>query len=227
MSTPTSSQPTTESSLHSPKRRKFRIVGIWLSAVWLVLVVGGLSYLLSYENGPGFAASSPQRLPIESRIQGDGVHYTLIMLAHPKCPCTRASIGELASVMAHSQGRVKSFVLFLRPDGFSDSWERTDLWQSAASIPGVEVLTDSDGNEARRFQAATSGQTLLYDASGRLVFSGGITAARGHSGDNAGKSAIVSMVNSETPDQTATPVFGCPLFNPEECQRSEHETNEH
>ena len=33
--------------------------------------------------------------------------------------------------------------------------------------------------------AWTSGETMLYDASGRLVFAGGITGSRGHGGDNA------------------------------------------
>jgi hypothetical protein len=54
-------------------------------------------------------------------------------------------------------------------------------------------------------------------------FSGGITAARGHAGDNAGRSEIVSLLNHEQsqrprslnpgqPLRDATSVFGCPLF---------------
>jgi hypothetical protein len=117
--------------------------------------------------------------------------------------------------MAHSQGRLTAYVVFLKPSGFSDEWEKTDLWQSAASIPGVNVIVDNDGAEADRFNAATSGQTLLYSADGRLLFSGGITASRGHSGDNAGRSAIISFANAGVADRSETAVFGCPLFDPD------------
>jgi hypothetical protein len=42
---------------------------------------------------------------------------------------------------------------------------------------------------------------------GCLLFSGGITAARRHAGDNAGESAIVALLNNQTL------VFGCSLVN--------------
>lgn len=188
----------------------------WLSAVCL-----GLGLLGGYENAPGVAAASPRLWPMQSRIQPARDHATLVMLAHPHCPCTRASIGELASIMAHGQGRLTAYVLFLKPDGFGDRWEQTELWQNASRIPGVTVILDGDGAEAHLFHAATSGQTVLYDAQGRLLFSGGITGSRGHSGDNAGRSAIISLVNAGLPDRTETFVFGCPLFNPNsECRVS-------
>jgi hypothetical protein len=148
------------------------------------------------------------------------------MLVHPHCPCSRASIGELALIMAQSQGRLAAYILFLKPEGFADHWEKTDLWQSAAAIPGVKPIADQDGVEARRFHATTSGQTVLYDAEGRLLFSGGITIARGHAGDNAGRSAIVSLVNTRIAEQAETPVFGCPLFDDNsDCRKPNHERN--
>jgi hypothetical protein len=130
--------------------------------------------------------------------------------------------------MAHSQGRLSAYVLFIKPQGFSDAWEQTDLWQSAADIPGVTVILDTDGREAHLFDAATSGQTVLYDRDGRMLFRGGITASRGHFGDNAGQASIISIVNAEVPDQTETSVFGCPLFDPQsECRTSTDERNTH
>jgi hypothetical protein len=137
-------------------------------------------------------------------------------------------MGELASIMAHSQGRLSAYVLFIKPQGFSDDWEQTDLWQSASEIPGVTVVLDTDGREARLFDAATSGQTVLYDRDGHLLFRGGITASRGHFGDNAGQASIISIVNAEIPDRTETSVFGCPLFDPQsECRTSTDERNKH
>ena len=86
------------------------------------------------------------------------------------------------------------------------------------------MILDDDGREARLFHAATSGQAVLYDPQGRLLFSGGITASRGHSGDNAGRSSIVSLVHAGVPDRTETSVFGCPLFDPQsECRVSNDE----
>jgi hypothetical protein len=46
------------------------------------------------------------------------------------------------------------------------------------------------------------------------VFSGGITASRGHEGDNAGRAAIEQLVRHERADRLSTWVFGCALFAP-------------
>ena len=207
-----------------PRRRRFRLLMLAF-ALLLVLAIGvGLSILYSYENTPGIAAQPPQQWPAESRIQPSRDGATLVMLVHPHCPCTRATLGELALLMAHTRGHLTAYVLFLKPKGFSEDWEKTDLWQSATSIPGVNAVMDDDGAEARLFHAATSGQTILYDADGRLLFSGGITASRGHSGDNAGRSAIVSLVNAGSAERAETFVFGCPLFDANsECRKSTDE----
>ncbi len=130
--------------------------------------------------------------------------------------------------MAQTQGRLTAYVLFLKPAGSPDDWEKSDLWQSAARIPDVTVVLDDNGVEARRFHAMTSGQTVVYDRAGRLLFSGGITRSRGHSGDNQGRSAIVSILNAEQTDQTETAVFGCPLNDPgSECLEDEHDGHVH
>ena len=131
-----------------------------------------------------------------------------------RCDCTRASLAELAEVLARAVTRPKTYLLFLRPEGLADGWEQTDLWQTAASLPDVTVIRDEDGLEARRFGAATSGQTLLYDADGTLRFSGGITGSRGHEGENAGRVALINLLNHGTADHAGTSVFGCPLFAP-------------
>jgi hypothetical protein len=205
---------------------RFQPILLTLTVLWLLAVSVGLWALWGYENSPGVGAHPPTRWPADSRVLRAPGHATLVMLAHPHCPCTRASLGELALLMAHTGGRMTAYVLFLKPEGFSDDWEKTDLWQSAASIPGVTPLVDDGGEEARHFNAATSGQTILYDAEGRLLFSGGITGSRGHAGDNAGRSSIESIVNVGASDRAETFVFGCPLFNENsECQGSKHESN--
>ena len=212
----------------TPRPGGVRWVTLAFAFVWLLVVGTGLWVLWGYENAPGTGAQPPRQWPADSRVERSPGRATLVMLAHPQCPCTRAGIGELALLMAHAEGRLTATVLFLRPDGFSAGWEKTDLWQSAAKIPGVTAIVDEGGAEARRFNAATSGQTVLYGADGRLLFSGGITGSRGHSGDNAGRSAIESLVNTGAAERAETFVFGCPLFNGDsECPGSRHESNEH
>jgi hypothetical protein len=180
------------------------------AAVWMACVAWGLSIVWAYENRPGVAAHAPARWPAASALAAATDRPTLVFLAHPKCPCTRAGIDELAQVLARSANAPKTYILFLKPTGF-DAWEHTDLWKKAAALPNVTLRLDSDGVEARRFGVETSGQTLLYDR-GALVFSGGITGARGHAGDNAGESALVELLTHGTADRHGSNVFGCPLF---------------
>jgi hypothetical protein len=182
-----------------------------LGVVWIAAVAFGLRVLLRYESTPGRIGVVGASWPATSSIQRSGPNSTLVMLAHPHCPCTRASIGELAQIMADTHGKLDAYVLFARPSGADTAWDDTDLRRSAAAIPGVTVLSDADGSEARRFGAETSGHTLIFDRSGALLFSGGITASRGHAGRNDGESAVIAAVNGKHNDRTRTPVFGCSL----------------
>ena len=76
-----------------------------------------------------------------------------------------------------------------------------------------------------RFGAHVSGQVMVYDKEGKLVFQGGITESRGQMGDNAGRSAIEAQVNRGSSDRDRTLVFGCPLFDADECRTPDHGTN--
>ena len=133
------------------------------------------------------------------------------MFAHPHCPCTRASVGELARLLTGLNGKLAAQVWFVQPAGTGPDWTNTDLWASAAAIPGVTVHGDAAGLEAQRFGAGTSGQTVLYDQNGQLLFHGGITIERGHFGDNPGANAVKRLVNHQPAELIQTPVFGCSL----------------
>ena len=186
-----------------------------VGAALTVAIVGGMGILWRYSLTPGAAGNPPALWPAQSRLARKSGSPTLVMVVHPHCPCTRASIGELEILMAQTRGRLDASVIFLKPPGFSDNWTKTSLWHNAAAIAGVSVVVD-DGREARLFGAATSGQTMVYDRSGRLLFSGGITATRGHYGDNAGASAIAALLEQPTMphDGGKTAVYGCALFAP-------------
>jgi hypothetical protein len=51
----------------------------------------------------------------------------------------------------------------------------------------------------------------VFDRSGTLTFSGGITGSRGHAGENAGESAVLAALTHEPLERERTPVFGCSL----------------
>ena len=184
-------------------------------AIWVPAVAFGINVLLNYAITPGHPATPPPVWPVTRLVEPPKHRSTLVMFAHPRCPCSRASIGELAIIMAHAQGRLDAAVFIYLPAEEASSWARTDLWRSASAIPGVRVLEDRGASVAQSFGVFTSGQTLLYDSRGYLRFNGGITAFRGHSGDNAGRSAIAALVRNEIPPQHAlpvvTPVHGCSL----------------
>ena len=188
----------------------------WLSVVsflWVCGVVLGMWKVLDFEKTPAFVSGISGHWPpgVEISLAMEG--FTLVMFVHPHCPCTTASLSELSSLMADCQGNLSADLFFLRPPGFSESWSRTDHWRNAGKIPGVRLFLDENGAVARRFHSATSGQSLLYDPRGMLLFQGGITDARGHAGDNVGRSSIRSIVRGEEPVSRKTFVYGCSLFN--------------
>jgi hypothetical protein len=188
-----------------------RYVPYLLALAWIGTVAAGFIWLWDYAAAPGNAAEAPLRWPRDSQVVPATDRPTLVMFAHPKCVCTRASVAELARTMALCRGRVAAHVLFYKPSQTSSDWERTELWEAAASIPGVKVSPDLDQQEAERFAARTSGQVVLYDASGERLFQGGITPARGHEGDNLGRQALVQLLTGGSSAVLRTPVYGCAL----------------
>jgi len=168
--------------------------------------------VIDYENASGSSGNAPSQWISGTSIPLDPVRDTLIMFAHPQCPCTRASIGELNRILAQSGDHIAAHVVFFRPADGSADWTNSELRQSAAAIPGVTVQDDTDNSLARKFGAETSGYVLFYNPKGQLLFRGGITGSRGHAGDNAGESAIISLALGKPASVTRTPVFGCSLL---------------
>ena len=182
-------------------------------AVWITASVGGFWCLLDFSATSGTASVLTTSWPVESQIVRDPARANLVLFLHPHCPCSRASLAELSEIMTHCDGQLLAQVLFLKPSQMPDGWEMTNLWHRATAIPGVRVWSDRDGAESRRFGAETSGQVSLYDRDGRLQFRGGITMARGHEGDNAGRRLIVERVTRGTDRPAENVIFGCSLFD--------------
>lgn len=181
-------------------------------ALWVVGAGVGFAVLNEYANTPGPEGEAPLAWPAESRLHLRPELPTLLVFMHPQCPCSNATLEELARLLAFHHSLLQAEVVFVRAPGLEDAEMQGDLWEQAKRLPGVAVSIDENGREAQLFGATTSGSTLLFDPAGRQLFHGGITAARGHAGDNPGRNAIAAAVEGVEPQTRVTPVFGCSLL---------------
>lgn len=186
--------------------------------IWTATVGAMVQSIRRFETTAGRAAAALPSWPRESRIHPSPDRWTLVMLIHPHCGCSRASLEELAGIIERSGPSLETYVLVYRPADFRSGWEKTGVLEAATRLRGARVVMDTDGAEARRFGGFTSGQTFLYDREGRLRFSGGITSLRGHAGANRGSMDVVEIVRLQR-RQGEHPVFGCAIVTPGE---SEH-----
>ncbi len=195
-------------------RLRFRLVLLGGLVLWAAAVAVGFGRLLEYASTPGATGAAPASWPADSPLRPDPDRANLVLFVHPRCPCSRATLDELERLMTRCHGLVTAHVLCYRPAGVPEGWERTDLWERASAVPDVRVLPDEGGALARLFGTATSGQALLYDRDGRLLFRGGLTNSRGHAGPGAGTEAVIELLTTGAAGRTQTPVFGCPLSEP-------------
>lgn len=194
---------------------------MWLcgiGAVWVALLGAGFAAMWAQEGGVGPAGAAPKQWPSTSSLERDEARAKIVMFAHPKCPCTRSSLAELAKLVTEVPNTPVD-VVFMKPEGEGDAFATTGLYERATSLPGVRVSIDAGGRESTRFGALTSGHTVVYDAAGKLVYSGGITMARGHEGDSAGRRRIRELLTAGRTDAPAGPTFGCELSDSEPVAR--------
>jgi hypothetical protein len=189
-----------------------------LGLLWLGGVGAGFTVLGRYETRQGEGAVAPSGWPAAATLERALDRATLLVFVHPRCPCTSATIEELNRLLARSSDRVRALVVFYSDPSLGGSWVHSPSYAAAAQIPGVLLVEDPHGSLARLFGARTSGQTCLYDRSGQLVFTGGITRARGHAGDSDGSRAVQALILGGGHTASA-PVFGCSLLAPSQAER--------
>lgn len=215
-------QPGTPASPAHPAGRKnvFAMIG---AGLWMAILAFGGVPLWIYGSKAGPAANTVRRWPADSRVARTPDKPTLIVFAHPKCPCTAATLSELRAVLSRFGPSVDALMLFVRPDGADDAWCHDDLWHDAGEIPGLRLEVDPGGLEAERFGARTSGHVMLYATNDELRFSGGITHARGDAGDDGHTKPLIDAIKHATPRPSdgptddgvffQAPVFGCLLLD--------------
>ncbi len=70
----------------------------------------GFARLMNYASRPGERGASVRRWPAGSVLIPDPDRANLVLLAHPRCPCTRATIDGLENLLARSRGLVTAHV---------------------------------------------------------------------------------------------------------------------
>lgn len=181
-----------------------------------------------YQLSPGPSAAAVRQWPDRVPFVLDAQRPTLVLAAHPDCPCTQASLEELTRLLSRAgAARVATHIVIYSDPAFDERWRKASGWTLAAEVPGATLHADPRGQTARALGVQTSGHALLFAPDGHRLFSGGITPARGERGDSAGAEAIVRFVQSggdrsaAEPAVTATaPVFGCLLWGDEGARTS-------
>ena len=178
--------------------------------VWTATVGAMYHAIRQFESTPGRAADALTSWPSSSRIPRAAGEWRLVMLVHPHCSCSRASIDELRRIIEKSPASLETYVVVYRPKEFPQGWEKTDVFTSASHLARTHIILDNDGHEASIFHGFTSGQTFLYDGDGKLRFSGGITLLRGHAGFNSGSAEVMQIARTRA-GSGVHPVFGCAI----------------
>src|SRR5436190_18305741 len=96
----------------------------WMVAAWLGLSAAGLGALMARSYQAGAASAPPSTWPADSAVHREPGKPTLVMILHPECPCSRASVEELGRLLARRAGRVTASILFVRPPGTPEGWEK-------------------------------------------------------------------------------------------------------
>ena len=181
-----------------------------MASIWLLLIATCVYMLLDHSYQPAQTNASVAAWPTNSRLSRNSSGIQLVMFAHPCCPCTAASLNELDRLVREiPDGTIATIAFNIR--GLSA--------EDLAHADNLKLLKDSekltlfydDGSEADAFGATVSGELLAFDCSGRRLFRGGLTAARGHAGESVGRDVLQQIAGGQFLDACETPVYGCRL----------------
>lgn len=201
-----------------------------LIGLWVVALGAGLKVLQDYGSRAGKQGPFSVRWPQDSVIHMAAKdRASIVVFLHPECPCSRSSLEELDRVIAKAAVKPDVFAVFVVPPAWTNERAKTGLWLRASRMTGVTPVLDREGQEAKRFGAATSGQLYAYTKDGELGFAGGITPSRGHEGVNPGRDALSQFLADGRAPASEVPtwkVFGCSLFDAKEHEKMKHDGHE-
>lgn len=189
-----------------------------LLGAWMLACVSLFVMLWSYANVAGTQGMLPAGWSPATQLQAPDDRAMLLVFAHPKCPCTRATMSAIERLQREVPGTFATRVVFYEPDVADASWRETDLWARAAKLIDAKAIADPGGLMTSEAGAVVSGCVALFDRDGVLQFWGGLTPSRGHEGESVGLSALRSILRGRDPGPVRAPVYGCEITGTIECQ---------
>ncbi|MGV3615235.1 MAG: hypothetical protein ACO1SV_07865 [Fimbriimonas sp.] len=181
--------------------RKFRLPETlsraFVGVLWLAAVGGTMGAALQYETTPGRAGTAAA-----SVAKG----HELIVVVHPQCPCTAASLKAIRSLVAQATVPVRvhlKIVAYEREPG------PPSKQPYAAALPEADAAWITAAEAEKRYGAYTSGHIVAY-RNGVPVLTGGITAGRGVEGLSQAQLNLREFLNGKG-NPSSAPVFGCAL----------------
>lgn len=180
-----------------------------LIPTWVGIIVHCQAWLLGYGLAPGEVHRPASIIHKDGKLaSGRESRPRLILALHPRCPCSRATLSELEKILSERPGVGEVTILMYKPALESDEWMSGSIWERCRAIE-CRIVVDTDGRIAGSLGCQTSGSVVVYDAEGRLRYYGGITAGRGHEGDNPGARAVKDIFAGLQVEAESMPVFGC------------------
>jgi hypothetical protein len=206
---PTTSNTQGPALVQGPRRLALGVLGV----AWCVLVAAGFLALSDYSARPGVASAAPGHWPNQTKLHGPEKGSRLLLFVHPYCPCSRSTLDSVDHVLARHGSRIDATLILtggVEIDPGAQDW--FDQWCQRRK---VALVHDVQRIESARFGVKTSGHVLLYDETGARRFSGGISAGRGHTGDNPGLQSLMAAMEGATPVLERGedfPVYGCAIW---------------
>src|SRR3954470_1075599 len=124
-----------------PEKRAWLLVLL----VWLGLIAAGYAWLLRYGFAPGRIASAPKIVPPSVAPSNYAGHAQIFLALHPRCPCSRATVKELAKILSRIPETINTTVLLYKPANEGESWLQSSLLDECVNC---RVLSDPDGRLA-------------------------------------------------------------------------------
>jgi hypothetical protein len=103
-----------------PRRRSTIVIAA--GAAWVTAVAAGFCLVNGHAATPGRSGIRTRDWPVESPVVADPTRANLVMLIHPRCPCSRASLAGLEKILTVCRSYLVAHVFFLEPKVPTTAW---------------------------------------------------------------------------------------------------------
>ena len=154
------------------------------AALFAVVLITGMSSMAA--SRPATAAqrregAPPSAWPWASALPRAAGRPALVLFTKPGSPCRDANLEDFKQALRVAGGQATASIVYDRPAG-PELKARSAAGGCSWNVPGAWSVTDAGGAEAALFSARSVGQVLVYDAQGKLQFSGGVSGPGGRTG---------------------------------------------